>query len=77
MATPLIQLGVQTVMAQNVVFALPARNTVILATTAIQFSVDGSTFTADVTASTTGTPAAGAFVRCTNAAGSIVVAKAA
>ena len=74
---PLLQLGVVTAIAQNAVFALPQRNGVILGTNPIQFSPDGTTFAADVAASSTvGVPYSGGFVRSTNAAGSIVICKA-
>jgi hypothetical protein len=61
-----IQVGVPTTIAQTTSYALPVRLCSILATVAVQFSADGTTWTADVTASTTGVSCAGAaFVRCT------------
>jgi hypothetical protein len=67
MATPLLQINVPTVVGQNITFALPARRCFIISVgAALQFSSDGSTWTADVAASsTTGVEAAGAFTRST------------
>jgi hypothetical protein len=64
--TASVQLGVPTTIAQTTAVALPTRLCSITATTAIQFSADGTIWTADIAASTTGTSCAGAaFVRCT------------
>jgi len=67
-----VEIGVPITIAQTTAYALPTRLCSILATTAVQFSADGSTWTADVTASTTGVSCAGAaFVRCTTASSTI------
>lgn len=61
-----IQPGVPTTIAQTTAVALPPRLCSIIATVAIQFSADGTTWTADIAASTTGVSCAGAaFARCT------------
>lgn len=58
--------GVTTTIAQTTAVALPPRTCQVIATTALQFSADGSTWTADVTATTTGTTTQGGFARCTS-----------
>jgi len=64
--TVAVQIGVPITIAQTTAYALPVRLCSLIATTAIQFSADGNTWTADVTASTTGVSCFGAaFVRCT------------
>lgn len=77
MPVQLVQTGVPTFIAQNVAFALPARSCVVSAgPNPVQVSVNNSDWSADVATSTTGGfLTAGVFVRCTNAAGTTVVAK--
>jgi len=76
MPIQLIQLGVPTVIAAGVTYALPARRCFVHGITALQVSLDNSAWSADVPASISplGMETAAPFVRST--AGTTVIAKA-
>lgn len=76
MSTELLTIGPPHAIAQTTVYAMPARSCYLLATTAVELSVDASTGFALVAASTTGIVTAAQFVRCTTGA-SILSVKAA
>ena len=64
MPTQAISCGVPQTILQNVIWALPAAQHTLVAQNACELSVDASTWVA-VAATTTGTPSAWAFIRCT------------
>jgi hypothetical protein len=61
---PQIQIGVATVLATNVVFALPARTVWIDCTTDVQVSNDSAFATSRLVTATTGGFTSAAFIRC-------------
>lgn len=68
MSTPLIQVGVPTTLAQNVVYATPARGCYIFSQAALEVSYDGNTFVTMAVSATNSSPLVAApFVRCTTA----------
>ena len=68
MPTQSLQVGVPTVITQNVVYAMPARACVVHSSAALEISYDGSTFVAMAVSATNSSPIVAApFVRCTTA----------
>ena len=65
MPTEVIAVGRPVAVAQSTVYAMPARPGRIHATTALDFSPDGTNGWGTVTATTTGTDVGSGFVRCT------------
>lgn len=55
-------------LAQNTVYALPARAVYVMSTTALQISNDSAFGSSQAVAANTPTVAVGAYVRCTTAA---------
>ena len=72
--TPSLMFGVPTVIAQTTAYALPPTVCFIQSTTALEVSVDGTTYVT-LTASTTGTTTGATFVRCTTAPTTVIVRK--
>lgn len=70
--TQLIEVGIVTSIAQNTIFALPARKCFIMAQAAVEISLDGSTFVTATGSNTTGVATVAPFVRCTTGATIIV-----
>lgn len=66
-----IQVGVPTVITQNVVYALPASKCFIQALAAVEVSIDNSTW-AVLASSTTGAASGAVYVRCTTGNTTIV-----
>lgn len=66
-----IQVGVATIITQNVVYAMPARKCFVQALAAVEVSIDNSTW-AVLAASTTGAASAAVYVRCTTGNTTIV-----
>lgn len=61
----LISIGYPQTLTQSVVYACPAKACYVVSNAALEFSLDGTNFTAVVAATTTGTTSAFPFVRCT------------
>jgi hypothetical protein len=66
MATTSVRIGPVETLTQNQTFALPARQVRVMASAAIEISLDGSSW-AVLANSTTGADCTAAFVRCTTA----------
>jgi hypothetical protein len=64
MATTQVKIGPIETLTQNQAFALPARQVRVMASAAIEISLDGSTWAA-LANSTTGADCTAVFVRCT------------
>lgn len=70
-----LQVGVPTTVAQNVVFAMPARACVVHSSLALEISYDGTNFVAMAVSATNSSPIVAApFVRCTTG-NAVVTAK--
>lgn len=65
MATTSIPAGVPTAIAQTTTFALPVSTVWLVSNSALDFSLDGTTWVTGVAASTTGMQSAWPFCRCT------------
>lgn len=65
MPTQLLQVGVATVITQNVVYALPARISRVQALAAVEVSIDNSTWAVLANSTTTGAETSAIYARCT------------
>lgn len=72
MPTLAVKIGPVETLTQNVTFALPARQVRLMASAAVEISLDGSAW-AVLANSTTGADATAAFVRCTTTNALVVV----
>jgi len=75
MPTQSLQVGVPTAIAQNVVFALPARQCFLESSADLQVSVDFAFATNRAVLATVGGFTGSGFVRCTGVGGATVIAK--
>jgi uncharacterized membrane protein YfbV (UPF0208 family) len=72
MPTQSIQVGVPTVITQNIAYAMPARSCYVNALAAIEVSVDGSAWVAQTAVTNSSPVITQPFVRCTTASTTIV-----
>jgi hypothetical protein len=71
MPTTLLTIGPVHVLAEDIIYAMPARSVFLQSDEVLELSLDGTVFVADTT-TTTGMQTSAVFVRCTTADAQVV-----